>query len=312
MKISSLSSSHKNHDCVIEKYLRQISNASFLTPEQEFYYGRQVQKYLNCLKFRENYGAYFSQEDWAMVAGLEVGELEIVISEGLQAQKILINTNLRLVVSIAKKYHSSHLDLLDLIQEGNIGLIRAVRKYSPDRGFRFSSCAYWWIRQAIMHSIYSHSRSIRIPPRVIDTINRINNAKQLLGKNLNRSPALQELSDFLTIDPQKIQDYMEVGRNVISLNSQTSIDGNMELIDTVASNEDCFIHELGNQYLGEDVQLLLTNLSDREERIIRLRYGIEDGIPHSLRKIGVLMDLSRERVRQLHNDAIRKMKELYL
>lgn len=298
-------------ESTIDKYLNEIGVFSFLTPEQEIQIGKQIQKYLRLLKFRNEQVSNISHEDWAIAANIEVGELKKTIAQGTQAKKRLINANLRLVVSIAKKYHSTHLDLLDLVQEGNIGLIRAVEKYDPDRGFRFSSCAYWWIRQAITHAISLHSRSIRIPPRVIDKINQIRKARQILEKDLNRNPRLQELSEFLKIDLQQIQDCMNIDQMVISLNAQAYVDGNVELIDTIRSNEDYSIYGIGDQYLREDVRSLLTNLPEREENIVRLRYGIQDGVEYSLPKIGVLMNLSRERVRQLHNNAIRRLRESY-
>lgn len=298
-------------ESAIDKYLNEIGIFSFLTPEQEIQLGRQIQKYLSLLKFRNEQVSSFSQENWAVAANIEVSKLEKTIIQGTQAKKRLINANLRLVVSIAKKYQSTHLDLLDLVQEGNIGLIRAVEKYDPDRGFRFSSCAYWWIRQSITHAISWHSRSIRIPPRVTDKINQIKKARQILEKKLNRNPRLQEIAEFLKMDSQQIQDCMDVNQMVISLNVQAYIDGNVELIDTIGSNENYCMYGIGDQYIREDVQSLLTNLPEREENIVRLRYGIQDGVEYSLPKIGVLMNLSRERVRQLHNNAIRTMKESY-
>lgn len=245
---------------------------------------------------------------WADLAQLTVEELDNIQNAGLQSRTILIKSNLRLVVSIAKKYQNRGLELLDLIQEGSLGLEHAVEKFDFTKGYRFSTYAYFWIQQAMTRAIASSGRNIRLPIYLVEKINKIRRAQYLITQQKGRNATLVEIGQSLEMTAEKVQEILLQIPRSISLDLKVGKDQEAMLVDllmtSMPSPEDILMKEA----LFDDIQELIAELDEREQEIIRLRYGLKDGSFHSLQDIGQQMNLSRERIRQLEVKAIAKLR----
>ena len=248
------------------------------------------------------------QQLWAEHSGLEVAALKQALHQGRRARDRMIQANLRLVVAVAKKYQQRGMELLDLVQEGTLGLERAVEKYDPTRGFRFSTYAYWWIRQGITRAIATQSRTIRLPVHVTEKLNRIKKAQREIAGRLGRTATLQDLARELGLSEEVVrQTLMRVPRSV-SLDTRVGHDQDTELGDLLEDGLPTPEQRLTREKLHDDLEELLAELSGREASVIRLRYGLDDDTPQTLAEIGRCLDLSRERVRQIESRALHKLR----
>lgn len=264
-------------DDSVRMYLREIGKIPLLTPEEE---AKLAQK---------------------------------IVKGDKKAKDKMVESNMRLVVSIAKRYGGRGLDFLDLIQEGNTGLIRAVDKFDPDKGFKFSTYATWWIRQAITRAIADQARTIRIPVHMVETINKVLRTTRKLTTELNREPTNEEIAEALDMEPEKIDYVMRIKQDIASLDASISRDGDDEesvLGDFVEDEErDSPEESAANQILKEQLSEIIATLTDREQKIIRLRFGIGGGRPHTLEEVGAEFDVTRERIRQIEAKALAKLRK---
>jgi len=257
----------------VRMYLREIGKIPLLTPEEEIELAKRV----------------------------EEGDEE--------AKKKLIEANLRLVVSIAKKYIGRGLSFLDLIQEGNLGLIRAVEKFDYRKGFKFSTYATWWIRQAITRAIADQARTIRIPVHMVETINKLIRVSRQLVQQLGREPTTEEIAQALGLPPEKVEDIQRIAQEPVSLETPIGEEEDSQLGDFLEDKESPNPEEAtAGQLLREQLEEMLDELTEREREVLRLRFGLEDGHAHTLEEVGKRFNVTRERIRQIEAKALRKLR----
>ena len=274
-----------------------------------------------------NAGQYFDDvsDDSVRLYLREIGKIPLLSAEEelALAQKVvagdkkakdkMAEANMRLVVSIAKRYSGRGLDFLDLIQEGNTGLLRAVEKFDPDKGFKFSTYATWWIRQAITRAIADQARTIRIPVHMVETINKLLRTQRRMTQELNREPTIEELAKELEMEPDKVEYVIKIKQDITSLDAGVGRDGEDEdsVLGDFIEDEDGQTPEESatNQLLKEQVQAVLSTLSDREQKIIKMRFGLENGKSHTLEEVGQEFAVTRERIRQIEAKALAKLRK---
>ena len=294
----------------VRAYLRDIGRIPLLEHDEEILLGRKVQRLME-IKEVESELNISDKESLAKTLGLTTKELRRELRDGEKAKEKMVTANLRLVVSVAKKYTKRNMELLDIIQEGTLGLVRGVEKFDPGRGYKFSTYAYWWIRQGITRAIAEKSRAIRLPIHVTENLNKLKKAQRELSQMNGSMPTVFQLSDHLGLDVEEIKDLMCKARQPTSLEIKIGENRDTALIDLLEDESQLPEMLLERTHIKEDIRELIADLPEMQATVISMRYGIGDEMfePMSMTAIGQLLNMSRDRVRTLEHKALRGLRE---
>jgi RNA polymerase primary sigma factor len=289
----------------VHAYLKEIGRVSLLSAELEVLCAKRIERGHEA----ERQLAEWSESD-AEVSPEEVAAAERAVTEGHEAKDLLIEANLRLVVSIAKRYRNRGMAFLDLIQEGNVGLMRAVEKFDYHRGFKFSTYATWWIRQAISRAVADQGRTIRIPVHLVEAINKVIRAERQLAQTLGREPTVEELAEKVQLPVERVLEMQRIGQDTMSLEQPLRGEEDFSLSDLIEDQgAEVPVDAATRVFLNEAVHKALLGLSEREQEIVRLRFGLDDGQIRTLEEVGRLFGVTRERVRQIEMKTLMKLRQ---
>lgn len=292
--------SHAKINDPVKMYLKEIGQIPLLDPKEEPIIARQIQEGEEAKEAMKN----------PALSDEEKKKLAKVIADGEQAKQTLISSNLRLVVSIAKKYVGRGMLFLDLIQEGNCGLIKAVEKFDYTKGFKFSTYATWWIRQSITRAIADQARTIRIPVHMVETINKLTRIQRQLVQDLGRDPLPEEIAEKMeNISAEKVREIQKIALDPVSLETPIGEEDDSHLGDFIEDKDTLSPDDYtNNQLLKDEINAVLQGLTEREEKVLRLRFGLLDGRTRTLEEVGKEFNVTRERIRQIEAKALRKLK----
>jgi len=299
---------------LVRSYLRDIGRVPLLSNEQEITLGRQVQELMSLelleSELESNIGEKPSFEAHAVAAGLTPLQLKRKLKNGRRAKERMVAANLRLVVSVAKKYTKRNMELLDLIQEGTIGLVRGVEKFDPTRGYKFSTYAYWWIRQGITRAISEKSRTIRLPIHITEMLNKLKKGQRELSQEMARTPTLSELAKFVELPEEDVKELMCSARQPMSLQMNVGDGDETVLLDLLSGDQELLSEQIETDCMKGDLEILLEQLPELQSQVLRMRYGMDGEDPMSLTGIGRVLGISRDRVRNLQRDALKGLRRL--
>ena len=295
-----------------DAYLKEIGRFPLLEAEQEIILAKQVQRMMSVLEKKEQLeqetSVILDTKEWGLAVDLTEKELKQVLAQGQRAKNKMIQSNLRLVVSIAKKYQKRDLEFLDLIQEGSIGLERAAEKFDHSKGYKFSTYAYWWIRQGITRAIAHQARTIRLPIHVNEKLNKIKKTQRELSQKLSRSVTATEVAQEMGITSEEIRNYLQMTKKTMSLDVRVGKDESSELSELIEDKTQGLETQINQNLLREEIWNALSELKPKQREVLWLSFGLEDGQEWTLSAIGKKLKLSRERVRQLRNKALTILK----
>jgi len=292
----------------VRSYLRDIGRIPLLEHEEEILLGRQVQRMMVIKEMKKE--LELDEEGLADAMDITHKQIRKELRDGERAKDKMVTANLRLVVSVAKKYTKRNMELLDIIQEGTIGLVRGVEKFDPGRGYKFSTYAYWWIRQGITRAIAEKSRAIRLPIHITENLNKLKKAQRELSQMNGQMPNVFELSDHLGLTVDEIKDLMCKARQPTSLEIKIGENRDTALIDLLEDEAQLPDNILETQYIKEDIRELIADLPEMQAAVISMRYGIGEEMlePMSMTAIGQVLNMSRDRVRTLEHKALRALR----
>ncbi|MCS6960128.1 MAG: RNA polymerase sigma factor RpoD [Pseudanabaenaceae cyanobacterium SKYGB_i_bin29] len=300
----------------IRLYLQEIGRIRLLRADEEIELARKIADLLELERIRDQIADQqnlsspeeVSEADWAAKVGMSLADFRRRLLQGRRAKDKMVQSNLRLVVSIAKKYMNRGLSFQDLIQEGSLGLIRAAEKFDHEKGYKFSTYATWWIRQAITRAIADQSRTIRLPVHLYETISRIKKTTKLLSQEMGRKPTEEEIADRMEMTIEKLRFIAKSAQLPISLETPIGKEEDSRLGDFIESEGETPDEQVAKALLKEQLEEVLSTLSPRERDVLRLRYGLDDGRMKTLEEIGQIFNVTRERIRQIEAKALRKLR----
>ena len=296
----------------IRVYLQEIGRIRLLRPDEEIELARKIADLLQleelAAQFEADHGHYPDTKEWAALVEMPLVKFRRRLMLGRRAKEKMVQSNLRLVVSIAKKYMNRGLSFQDLIQEGSLGLIRAAEKFDHEKGYKFSTYATWWIRQAITRAIADQSRTIRLPVHLYETISRIKKTTKVLSQEFGRKPTEEEIAESMEMTIEKLRFIAKSAQLPISLETPIGKEEDSRLGDFIEADIENPEQDVAKNLLREDLEGVLATLSPRERDVLRLRYGLDDGRMKTLEEIGQIFDVTRERIRQIEAKALRKLR----